>query len=250
MRFGPPKPTFQNTYSLDFDGVDEYVEADDVWNLSINNWSPFTLSWWFKGTNPIVGAVHTKGLFGFAIDKFGPFLYDGYLGAANLRLYMVSNVYWTVGSNGTVDLFDDQWHNCTMILPPGSNAGVDTTSAKLYIDNTLITTGTQGTATQPAVYSRWRKLFIGRTNYLPIEGNLDEIALWKTDETANVEAIYNGGTPTDLTPLNPLAWYRMGEKATYDGTNWTLVDQGSGGNNGTSVNMDLIDRVEDTPPNP
>ena len=36
----------------------------------------------------------------------------------------------------------------------------------------------------------------------------------------------------------------------YDGTNWTLVDQGSGGNNGTSVNMDLIDRVEDTPPNP
>ena len=247
IRRGPLKPTFQNTYSLDFDGVDEYVEADDVWNLSTNNWSPFTLSWWFKGTNPIVGAVHTKGLFGFQIDKAGPFLYDGYLGAANLRLYMFNSVYWTVGSNGTVDLFDNQWHNCTMILPPGSNDGVDTTNAKLYIDNTLITTGTQGTATQPAAYYKWRKLFIGRTNYLPIEGNLDEIALWKTDETANVEAIYNGGTPTDLTSLNPLAWYRMGEKATYDGTNWTLVDQGSGGNNATSVNMDLIDRVEDTP---
>ena len=40
----------------------------------------------------------------------------------------------------------------------------------------------------------------------------------------------------------------MGDKATYDGTNWTLIDQGSGGNDATSVNMDEIDRVEDTPP--
>jgi hypothetical protein len=214
--------------------------------MEFNNWSPYTLSWWFKGTNPIVGAVHLKGLFGFVINKSGPYLYDGYLGAANLRLYMFSNVYWTVGSNGTVDLFDDQWHNCTMILPPGSNAGVDTTSAKLYIDNTLITTGAQGTATEPAAYYKWGNLFIGRTNYSPIEGNLDEIALWKTDETANVEAIYNGGTPTDLSLLAtpPLHWYRNGDNDTYP----TIADVGSlASNPGTMTNMTSGSIVSDVP---
>jgi hypothetical protein len=37
----------------------------------------------------------------------------------------------------------------------------------------------------------------------------------------------------------------MGEDATFDGTNWTLVDNGSGGNNGTSQNMSLASRTDD-----
>ena len=34
----------------------------------------------------------------------------------------------------------------------------------------------------------------------------------------------------------------------YDGTNWTINDVGTtGGNNGTSVNMEVGDRVTDVP---
>ena len=244
---------FTNTYSMEFDGVDEEMEAGDVWNVSTNNWSPFTLSFWYKGTNPIVGGAHTMGLFGFAINKGGVGFYDAYLGAANVRLYMFSyGVYWTVGSNGTVDLFDDQWHNVVMILPPGSNAGVDNTNAKLYIDNTLITTGVQGAATEPALYYRWRSFFIANSNgWGCLEGNLDEIALWKTDETANLATIYNSGTPDNLTSLSPVAWYRMGDEATFSNPggsgDWTLLDQGSGGNDAVSVNMEEGDKKADVP---
>ena len=216
---------FTNTYSLDFDGVDDFVQCGDVWNLSTNNWSPFTLSFWIKASNPIVGAVHIKNLFGFAITGSGPFIYDGYLGAANVRLYMFGyGVYWTVGSNGTVDLFDDQWHNVVMILPAGSNAGIDTTSAKLYIDNTLITTGAQGTATEPAAYYKWRRLFINVPGSGNLQCKIDEVALWKTDESSSVENIYNLGTPNDLSLLAnpPVVWYRNGDNGTYKSPQWLI----------------------------
>ena len=80
-----------------------------------------------------------------------------------------------------------------------------------------------------------------------------------------VTDIYNGGTPTTLS-VTALAHWRMGEEATFS-TNWAVPDN-VGSNNGTSnamtiedrvgeapssdnnalsYNMDLVDRVEDTP---
>ena len=216
-------PTFFNDYSFQFDGADDYVEAGDVWNLSTYTWSPFSLSFWIKASNPIVGAVHTKGLFGFDVVGNPIGFYDGYLGAVNVRLYLFAyGVYWTVGSNGTVDLFDNQWHHVMMILPSGSNDGVDTTNAQLYIDNTLITKGGSGVATPPAAYYKWQRLTMMFGNWGYLQGTIDEVALWKTDQTSNVETIYNNGVPNDITSLNPIVWYRMGDNGSYKSPQWLL----------------------------
>ena len=47
----------------------------------------------------------------------------------------------------------------------------------------------------------------------------------------------------NLTDLNPIAWYRMGDGDTYP----TITDNGSGGNDGTMTNMDAGDIVSDVP---
>ena len=239
---------FANTKSLSFDAVDDYVDCGNVWNLSTYTWSPFTLSFWYKGTNPIVGAVHLKGMFEFATNQFIG-LYDGYSGAANLKLYLQfqsSNIYWTVGSNGTVDLFDDQWHNVVIVLPSGSNDGVDATNAQMYIDKTLIAKSGSGVVSPPAAFYKWESLKIGRGGtWGNIGGNIDEVALWKTDETSSVENIYNGGTPNDLSLLAtpPTNWYRNGDNDTFP----TITDIGSGGNDGTMINMDEGDIENNVP---
>ena len=107
-------------------------------------------------------------------------------------------------------------------------------------------------------------------------GGIDEVSIFDFSLTQqNVTDIYNNGTPTDLSLLAtpPTNYWKMGENATFvyganpDGT-WTIPDE-VGTNNGTSnnlmsdsarvgespgsannalsFNMDLIDRVEDTP---
>ena len=93
---------------------------------------------------------------------------------------------------------------------------------------------------RPPSTSRYRK------------GELDELAVFTTAlSSANVTSIYNSGTPNDISSLSPLSWWRMGEEATFSNPggsgNWTLVDQGSGGSNATSINMAEASRTTETP---
>ena len=82
-----------------------------------------------------------------------------------------------------------------------------------------------------------------------ISGSLDEISIFNTELSASdVVSIYNNGVPNDISSLNPISWFRMGEDATWDGTQWTLSDNGSCGNDGTSENMSLASRTNDVPP--
>ena len=79
------------------------------------------------------------------------------------------------------------------------------------------------------------------------EGNIDEVSIFDTDQSANVSTIYNSGIPNDLTELSPLHWYRMGEDASFNGTNWTIPDQ-VGTNDGTSDGM-MVDALVGEAPN-
>jgi hypothetical protein len=66
-----------------------------------------------------------------------------------------------------------------------------------------------------------------------MNGNIDDFAIWNTDERANVATIYNNGVPNDISALNPISYYKMGDGDTYP----TLTDSGSLGNDGTMTNM-------------
>ena len=73
---------------------------------------------------------------------------------------------------------------------------------------------------------------------------VDEVAIWSTDESANVAAIYNGGVTHDLSLLTstPVNWWRMGDGDTFP----TLADN-IGTLDFTMTNMNAGDIVNDTP---
>ncbi|MCP4899841.1 MAG: LamG domain-containing protein [bacterium] len=81
-------------------------------------------------------------------------------------------------------------------------------------------------------------------NYLKKNSNIEELALWASDETANVSDIYNGGTPFDLTTLSspPDHYWRMGDNDTFP----TLSDN-VGSLDFTMTNMSVVDIVNEVP---
>lgn len=82
-------------------------------------------------------------------------------------------------------------------------------------------------------------------------GDIDEVSIWNKElNQSEITELNNGGTPTDLSTHSAesdlTSWWRMGDEATWDGSNWTVPDQ-KGIKDGTSVNMEEADRVADVP---
>jgi len=221
--------SFPNVYSFVFDGSDDRVQMASNFVAS----GEFTLSFWVKpvgvGTNATAFPIGT-------FPSNANFVRLTQLGAMVLKVSTVNNTFSeTVVGSGVNNLVLDTWQHVAFTR---DNSNV----IRCYRNGSSFggTTTNSGTLTLNS---------IGRiiTNTYGFTGHLDEIAFWDSDQTSNLATIYNGGAPNDLSSLSPLRWYRMGDNATWDGSNWTLVDQGSGGVNGTSANMDEVDRVTDVP---
>ena len=70
-----------------------------------------------------------------------------------------------------------------------------------------------------------------------MNGLVDEVAVFDYELTsAQVASLSSTDNtqPADISSLNPLGWWRMGDND--GGTGTTITDQGSGGNNGTLTN--------------
>jgi len=224
---GPRPESIFNRFSFDFDGTDDYVAISANSNLQISD--TFTISHWVKFTSTSQMYVSN-----FA-NKYGTYVQNGY---AYLVFRNLSNTQ--IGLQSTSTINDGNWHNITAIKT--------TSTMAIYIDGILDANNTNGaTGITSTSSNAIGALFNGAIRFL---GNIDEVAVWNNDQSANASAI--GSTiPTDLSTYSPLSWWRMGDKATYSNPggvgNWTLTDQGSGGNDGTSNGMDESNRVLDTP---
>lgn len=83
-------------------------------------------------------------------------------------------------------------------------------------------------------------------NYMRNGCKVDELAIWDSDQSSNVNSIYNSGTPANLGNLTnpPLHWWRMGDGDTYPfisdvGTQASLIF--------IMYSMSLSSFVNDTP---
>jgi hypothetical protein len=213
-------PSFSNTKSLDFDGVDDYVTIGTPTNLKITG--NVSVSAWVKTTSS-----NTMILFS-GFDKWGLYFVSGKI---RFNFRNASDAFKYVESSGTIN--DGNWHHVL-----GVN---DQTNLKIYVDGSLSGSNTDGSA--GIVGTSDTRIGARYNNSLYISGNIDEVAIWNNDQSANASSIYNSGTPLSLSSYSPLAWYRMGDGDTFP----TLTDNGSGGNNGTMTNMVSGDIVTDTP---
>jgi len=224
---------FTNTKSILLDGVDDFVQLTTTNNLrpteSELNASGYTVSMWVKRNN-----TGTYGL--FANDGVGQTTYYG------LEFYVTSN--GTLGmqkldgqgtgssdrstavtSSGAISV--GSWAHVLFVLPTANKS-----AWKIYVNGVSQTLTTSGTGGNVGYLNGTAAIGAIRTGKF-FKDNIDEVAVWNSDQSANVATIYNSGVPNDISSLSPVSWWRCGD----GDTSPTLTDNGTGGNNGTMTNF-------------
>ena len=204
-----------SAYSLEFNGTDHSLST----GLSVGAKSALTVSAWVNistvqnsgfvqqyaaaGTNRTFRIIYASGGFWF-------------------QCYTPEGITEATVTNATPPT--NQWIHLVGTF--------DGATAKIYVDNVKGTDG--ATLTSTTLYSASSNLEIGGSSGLDMftDGLIDEVAIWDV-ELANNERdyLYNNGKPGDISSLQPLGWWRMGDDN--NGTGSTITDLGSGGNDGT-----------------
>jgi len=222
--------SFENLYSFAFDGSLDLINCGNV--TTFNGVTNGSISAWFKSTSGgMLIAKYASGSTQFKVQFLSTRI-DVYGASIGFR------------STDTVTWLDGNWHHFALSYDASRTSKQ---RFQVYIDKVLLTNlGFNGPT---SLSSTSNDLLIGDAGSVVTHwtGNIDEVALFTTSlDSTQVAALYDNG-PTDLSGESGLVnWWRMGDKATFS-TNWTLVDQGSGGNNGTSVSMPDGARQTDVP---
>ena len=227
---------FVNTYSTDYDGVDDYVSTS-----SKITGSNITLSGWVNFN----GASYTSFVAQFPMsitpsntnapnESLGRFYKKGLEMRISTQCYDQNGANFNVWLVNSFDFEGGGWQHVCWTY------NVTTKHIYVYLNGVAQTrTNFSGTLTTPyltAVSSRLyeRDLTIGRvkpaTSTGTFLGLVDEVSLFDKILTPT-EITSIASAPSDLTSLSPIAWYRFEE-----GSGTTATDSGSGGNNGTLTN--------------
>ena len=146
------------------------------------------------------------------------------------------------------------WHHILISYDGGTTGSSSGSLSDYYGRFTIkIDNVTQATNNSHSNYG-WSGSIVGQNARLSrfVSGNslrnanIDEFALWDSDQSANSSAIYNSGIPFDLSTLlaKPKHWWRMGDGDTYP----FLQDSGTEANCIFVMNnMTAADIVSDTP---
>ena len=225
-----------SNFSMDFDGVDDYVDCGN--DSSLHN-SNFTISLWvyqpsISGSDEII----SNGLGAFGAKDHG-FNINRYYG--NYRFYIGDGT--TSFSSSWAGAVVDTWQHLVM--------SYDGTDMKAYLNGVLKDTVAVPSISYSASAQNLFRIGKSANSGLEFTGNIDEVSLFSSAKA--IGDLWDGsGKPTDLTGQSGLvSWWRMGEEAIFDSaaTEWAIPDQ-AGSNDGVSANMDIYTRVGDAPNSP
>ena len=202
---------FSNTYSVDFDGTNDYMDAGNI--TALNSVANASYSFWYK-----TSATGKVGLIGGGAGTSAYHWTDG-------NMYVHSWIS-TLAHSITIPTLGN-WHHivCTF----------EASASKVYVDGSLQSTVDHGNLTASDAGNSFAVGKVPHYNIPDGQKLIDEVALFtSTLSASDVTAIYNSGTPADLTSYSPVSWWRMGDND--GGTGTTITDQGSGSNDGTLTN--------------
>lgn len=212
---------FSNQYSVSFDGTNDYVTAtlgSQVFD------GDFSISAWFNAsTSPQYLTLLQLGDAAAYTDGWR--LYRNY---SQLQFWDGVGGYSLILQGGSTSA--SSWHHVAI-----TRSG---TTCTLYLDGNSTATGTSSEVFTSTAFK------ISFTS-LPFNGLIDEVALWDSAlSVPNVASLRDTSgsnpVPADISSLNPVNWWRMGEND--GGTGTTITDQGvdsqgnPSGNNGTLIN--------------
>lgn len=219
-KFGAPAFT-NNQYSLSFDGTDDYLlMGTSAISLDTN----FTISAWFKPTSNALSGYDF--ICGWGNNASGE---SRVMQILNSKLSF--EIYFSRISGATTLSANTWYHgavtfsgNDVEIFLNGSSDGTGTLSRSSMASSLTFAGGT------PAMTA---------VGFIPFSGLIDEFAVFDSVlSSSNITAIYNSGVPADISTLDPVGWWRMGDN---DGGTGTIIsDQNGGGNewnDGTLTNI-------------
>ena len=234
---------FVNEYSMQFDGSTDYLNVTDADNLSFGNGvtdSPFSISAWVKMTDAtrfrIVNKYDSNLEYLFSTGGTDRIAFNCYDNSTSAR---IGRQYSTALTS-----FEGQWIH----LVATYNGSSSSSGLKIYLNGSRVDDTDSNSGTYTAMENTTAPLEIGKNLTTYASGLIDETAIFNTELSASdVSDIFNNGVPTDISSLSPISHWRMGENATWDGANWTLTDQGSGGNDATSSTLPEEAKTGDQP---
>ncbi len=255
-------PPFSNTYSVNFEQQD-YLGANAALldaelgraSNGAGSGDAWTIHLWFKGGTSSNNS-QTIFYFGDNDTTNGGHLYLRYRGGSD-------TLQFNYGSSNNYL----QWQGATNLLPAGTWKHVmvtydgGTTGASsgdindyysrftVFVDGSDVTGG----GTWSNGNYGWSSgidadnLRVGRYsggNYMRNSCRVDELAVWGSDQSANIASIYNSGTVHDLSALgtSPDHWWRMG-----DGDTFPNIQDNVGTATFVMYNMTASEIVSDVP---
>lgn len=216
--------SFSNSYSVSLDGASDYLSLASSINLPDG---PRTISAWVNFSsvsgsfNTILGATAGNGYRGLHWSPSNGYVY--FYGVDQTGRY----------KNYTGSITTNTWYHLMVVDSDSGSPG----NFKIYVNGTDIGTPAPSANTTAPLAMEFD--FIGKggsSNEFP--GLIDEVAIWNSDESANIAQIRDTSganpVPGDLSLMTnqPLHWWRMGE----NDSGSTVTDQGSAGVDATLVN--------------
>jgi hypothetical protein len=214
---------FLNTYSLDFDGVDDRLGIGTALSLGTDS----TISFWIKRDRVNFDEI----LLG---ENTYAYKYTSYITNGNHLKFQIGTIEKAFNGFSISAILNDttNWINICFVRSGDS--------VELFLNGVSMETRIgYGTL----IDTRFDTIGATPLSAAPFLGNIDEVCAFNRVATPTEIVTLSTAPTVDLTSLNPIAWYRMGDGDTYP----TITDNGSGGNNGTMTNMDAGDIVTDVP---
>ena len=225
-------PSFSNTKSTEYDGMDAYVDCGSTSYLQ--NLTEFSISIWAKqptatSTQCLIGDWNFNTQGNIALEtgtaSSGATKLTFYIRELNgtIRITTTQNFVFTENvwnhivvtfNSGTLDIYvNGIAQGLSVPILPSSLAHNDGTLDIGYFEG------------------------LGRNFF----GNIDEVSIFNSELSASdVTAIYGTGVPNDISSLSPLSWWRFEETS-----GLTAIDSGTGGNDGVLDNT--VVRSTDVP---
>lgn len=253
--------SFANTKSINFENQDWLGANASLLDAELGRASngsgsgdAWTISLWFKGGSNGSGG-QTIFYFGDNDVNNGGHLQLRFLGNSDTLRFQYGSLYNYLRWGGANNLLPSGTWKHVMICYDGGTTGSSSGSINdyygrftIYVDGVDVTSGGAWSNGNYG-YSggiEADNLRVGRYsggNYMR-DCLVDEVAVWGSDQSANVVDIYNSGSPFDLDTLttSPDHWWRMG-----DGDTYPNIQDNVGTATFVMYNMTAADIVNDVP---
>ena len=197
---GITAPAFTNANSFTFDGVDDYFDTG-----LIDLGTEYSISFWLKNAVTPSANVPLGESTRYMLFLSSSVAYWYYGSGSSARATINDSAYATAMANTS-----NFSHLCLIRKAP-TNGTALYSDAEVWLNGVKIETYTDVYIGTTSTNFNYIGKAGGATGY-NYNGNIDEFALWNSALTSeNISTIYGSGTPSNLSTLNPLAWYRMGD---------------------------------------